>query len=461
MGTEDKNNTAAELVIIGGGPAGIQASRMVKTARPDWRVVVIRPEDYSVVYCALPYAIEGLFPLKRVLKKDALVTDTGSELVRGSVTTVDTDSQAVNLDDGRSLRYQRLLIVTGATPVVPPVKGMDLENVFTVKTEGDARRIMARLALDAGCESGLPPTQTAEKRQTAVVVGSGAIGVEQAVAYVAHGLEVHVVEMQNSILPNLLDEDMAAPLAEELVGMGIHLHLGSALEEIREDCIVLSGDETISMDPDRDFVVVAVGMKPDIDFLSPGTFERGTDGLLVDEHMRTGVANVWAAGDCVAGKSAIDGKPLGGKLATNAVPMAKVVALDILGKEASYPGFYNGAVTVVGKKRAGGTGFTMSAARRRGFEVFATRAGTTARFPMMPEAGDIQIKLVFEVGSKRLLGGQVVGTEAVAERIDLLTFAIQNGSTADDLSKLSYSAQPWQTFLPARNAIVEAASQAL
>lgn len=461
MNMETSNSTAADLLIIGGGPAGIQASRMVKIARPEWRVVVIRPEDYSIVYCALPYAIEGLFPLERAFKKDALVTDTGSELVRGTVSTVNTDDRTVHLEDGRSLRFHRLLIATGASPMLPPVKGIDSPSVFTMKTAADARRILERLALNAGCDRGLPVAQSVGVRQKAVVVGSGAIGIEQAVAYVAHNLEVHLIEMKNSVLPNLLDEDMAGPLVEELTRLGINVHLGTALEEVGRDRVFLSGNESIELEPLRDFVVVAVGMEPDLGFLSPGAFQRGTDGLLVDSHMRTGIANVWAAGDCVAGHSAIDGQPLGGKLATNAVPMARIAAHDILGQEASYPGFYNGAVTVVGKHRAGGTGFTESAARRRGHEVFATRAGTNTRFPMMPDAGDVLVKLVFEVGSKRLFGAQVVGAEAVAERIDLLTFAIQTGATAADLAALSYSAQPWQTFFPARNAIVEAAAQAV
>ena len=116
---------------------------------------------------------------------------------------------------------------------------------------------------------------------------------------------------------------------------------------------------------------------------------------------------------------------------------------------------------IVGKLRIGGTGFTETFARSRGLEVYTSEAATTARFPMMPDAGSINIKLIFEKESDRLVGAQVVGTEAVAERIDLLTFAIQRGVTASELSELSYSAQPWQTFFPARNAIVEAATLAV
>ena len=454
----------ADLLIIGGGPAGIQASRMVKSAQPDWRVAVIRPEDHSIVYCALPYAIEGLFPLKRTFKEDALVTGNGTELIRGRVSSLDVDGMRVSLDDGRSLPYERLMIATGALPLIPPIPGVTKENVFTVKTAEDAQRILERLSLASVGVAEHPEERVGAARQKAVVIGSGAIGIEQAVAYAANGLEVHLVEMRCHVLPNLLDAEMAAEPLAELERLGIHVHLDRGLEALEGDSAVrrvrLSGGESVTLDPLRDFVVVAVGMTPDIGFLEAGGFEQTKDGLVVDEHMRTTVPGVWAAGDCAAGRSGIDGRPLGGKLATNAVPMAKVAARDILGQEATYPGFYNGAVTIVGALRVGGTGFTEAFARSRDLVVIPSIADTTARFPMMPEPGHVRIKLVIEQATQRIVGAQVVGTEAVAERIDLLTFAIQTGATTSDLARLSYSAQPWQTFFPARNAIVEAASAA-
>ncbi len=452
----------ADVLIIGGGPAGIQAARLLRSSQPDWRVAVVRPEDFSMVYCAIPYAIEGLFPLEKTLKKDDLLTGVGAELIRGAISRVDTKGHRAELQDGRSISYRKLLVATGAIPVKPPLPGMNGENVFTVKTEADARRIIARLALNAGCESDGSDSSPKQPAQKAIVIGAGAIGIEQATAYRAHKLEVHLVEMQDHVLPHLIDADMAAPIHQELEDLGIHLHLNTRLESLVGEPAVtgvcLAGEETISLDPKRDFVVVSVGMRPDIDFLGEDNFDRVADGLVVDEHMRTSVPDVWAAGDCVAYKSGIDGQALGGKLATNAVPMAKVAAKDMLGMAAAYPGFFNGAATVAGSLRIGGTGFTETFARSRGLQVASTEASTTARFPMMPAAGHVKIKLVIEEGSERIIGGQVVGTEAVAERIDLLTFAIQRGATASDLAELSYAAQPWQTFFPARNAIVEAAA---
>jgi len=464
----DSTNTSmrkTDILIIGGGPAGIQASRMIKTERPEWDVTVLRPESYSMVYCAIPYALEGLISADKTFKKDDLLTEVGVNLLRLKAVHVNAEDHSVDLQDGTTISYSKLFICVGATPIRLPVPGADLPNVYTVKTGEDMIRLMG--CLNGGqdfCVSDCP-TEVPEGLK-AVVVGAGAIGLEQATAFRARGAEVHLVEMQDRPLPLMLDGEMCSQMiTDEILKTGIHFHVGVSLKEMTGDggcdAVLLSDGTRIDLDPCRDFVVLAAGMKPEIDFLDLDLFEHRPDGLVVDKHMRTNVPDVWAAGDCTAFYSGIDGKPLGGKLATNAVPKAKVAALDMMGIEASYPGFFNGAVTVMGHLRIGGTGFTESFARSRGFEVFSTTAELPTRFPMMPEKGFIRIRLTFEEESLRLVGAQMVGTDAVAERIDLLTLAIQHRLTAHDLAQLSYSAQPWQTFFPAKNVIVEAATEAV
>lgn len=455
-----ENTFKTDVLIIGGGPAGIQASRLIREKRPDLEVTMLRPEPHSMVYCALPYAIEGLFPLDRTFKSDELVTGVGVRLLRDRATGLDAAKHEVSLEGGGEISYSKLLIATGAIPARPPLPGADLDNVFTVKTAADAERIIKRLPLMDDCGEGASDETLTGVR--AVVIGSGAIGIEQATAYRARGIETHLVEMQDHVLPHLLDPDMTGALEDELRQLGVRLHLSSRLEALEGDdevnLVRFAGGKSIELTPGRDFVVLAIGMVPDIEVFSSAGLETTRDGLIVDDHMRTSHPDIWAAGDCVSFHSGIDGKLLGGKLATNAVPMAKVAARDMLGIQGSYPGFFNGAATVVGSIRAGGTGFTETFARSRGLEVFSTRGATKTRFPMMPDAGSIAVKLIFEVDGGRLVGAQAVGDNAVTERIDLCTFAMQSGAGASDLADLSYSAQPWQTFFPARNAIVEAAT---
>lgn len=463
MHNEDSDRRIeANILILGGGPAGIQAARFLKLKAPDLRVTVLRPEPHSMVYCALPYAVEGLFPLSKTFKSDQLLTEVGAELIRATVKHACLADKTVHLDDGRSITYEKLLIVTGAIPVRPNLPGVNLANVFTIKTAEDTLAIMTRLGGTAHCDS--DQVQQAESGIVAVVVGSGAIGIEQAIAYRNRGVEVHLVERCDHVLPNLIDVDMSGEIHRSIEELGIHLHLNASLKCIQgrteAEIVELSDNTQIKLQPGRDLVMLAVGMRPDVKFLNPDEIILDSDGIVIDNRMRTSVPDVWAAGDCASGWSGIDMKPLSGKLATNAVPMAKVAAKDILGLPASFPGFFNGAATIVGKWRIAGTGFTETVAASRHFDVVSGRGQSTTRFPMMPDAGEVRVKLLVECESGRIVGGQVIGSEAVAERIDLITLAIQQGMTANGLSDLSYSAQPWQTFFPAKNAIVEAATNA-
>lgn len=461
----DSNKTLrkmTDVLIIGGGPAGIQASRMLKMERPDWDVTVLRPEPYSMVYCAIPYALEGLFSADKTFKKDDLLTEVGANLLRLKATGVNSGDQTVDLEDGTTIGYDKLFICVGAAPIRPPVAGADLPNVYTVKTGEDMIRLMERLNPGQDlCDNGGVP-----EGLTTVVVGAGAIGLEQASAFRARGAEVHLIEKQNRPLPMMLDGEMCSDkITQEILKTGTQFHRGVSVEKMlgEEECeaVILSDGTRIDLKPGRDFVVLAIGMKPEINFLDLDLFQHQRDGLVVDNRMRTNIPNVWAAGDCTTFHSGIDGEPIGGKLATNAVPMAKIAAHDMLGKNVEYPGFFNGAVTVMGDLRIGGTGFTETVAGTRGMDVFSTSAELPTRFPMMPDNGFIRVRLTFEKPSLRLVGAQMVGTESVAERIDLLTLAIQHSMTARDLCQLSYSAQPWQTFFPAKNVIVEAATEAL
>ena len=206
-----------------------------------------------------------------------------------------------------------------------------------------------------------------------MVYCAGAIGIEQAQAYQARGIETWLIDMAPHALPNMVDADMSAPLHEAMQEKGVHLVFEAKVEALKVtdagvSQVHLSNGDTIDLDPEKDFVCFAVGMKPDVDLFKDSTLEMTRDGIVVDTRMQTNIPDVLAVGDCCTFYSAIDEKALGGKLATNAAPMAK---------------------------------------------------------------------------------------------IDVITLAIQRRMTLKGLSKLSYSAQPWQSFFPARSAIVEACENAL
>ncbi|BAI80185.1 FAD-dependent pyridine nucleotide-disulphide oxidoreductase [Deferribacter desulfuricans SSM1] len=436
-----------KVVVIGGGPGGIQATRTIKMHNPDVEITMIRPEPYSVIYCALPYVIENLVEKEKIRKSDELVTSVGAKLVKDKATKVDFNKKVVFTEKSGEFTYDKLIIATGANPFVPPIPGSDLCNIATVKTESDLENILSYLEKGA---------------KKAVVVGAGNIGIEMAVAMKERGLETYLVEMQNRVLPNLLDEDFAKYPEEDIRETGINLLLNTRVDALEGEKyvekVVLSNGNFIELG-EHDLVVFAVGVKPNIEIFKDTELKIDQYGIVVNEHMMTNIDGVYAVGDVASFLSFIDGKPIAGKLATNAVPMGKIAAYNILGRNYKYQGFINGAITKAVKWRMGGTGFTEEVAKQRGFDIVTAIGETTTRFPIIPGAKKVYVKLIADKKTMRIIGGQVVAGEGVPGRIDTISLAIQNRNTCYDLFNFSYCAQPFQTFFPANNAIVMAAEK--
>jgi NADPH-dependent 2,4-dienoyl-CoA reductase/sulfur reductase-like enzyme len=447
-----------DLVVIGGGPAGITLARMLGRRM---RVAVVRPEAHSMIYCAMPYAIEGIMPPERVYKKDTLVTEAGAELVRDRAVRLDLDSRQVFLAEGEPLTYGKLVLTMGSLPIRPPLPGIELPGAMTCKTQEDLTTLCDLAGRGLG---------------HAVVVGAGAIGIELAQALNARGVHTTLVDMMDSILPNLADADMVTGARALLEENGIETRLGVAVESLTGDGCVeglrLGGGETLAFTDAspihtgtgqslKGIVVFAVGARADLDLVRDTALELGRDGIRVDSRMRTNLPDVYACGDCVEFASGITGEVTPGRLATNAVPMAKVLGRNLLGEDREYPGFFNGAATRVYDQFIGGTGLTEAACARHRIETVTGYGETTTQFPIMPDAKPLRVKLIARRDSGRLVGAQVVSGEPVAARIDLLTFAIQAGAGLRELTELSYSSQPYQAFFPAANAVVLAAENAL
>lgn len=431
-----------EFLIIGGGPAAIT---ICKNFAGKKKIAVIRPEDHSMIYCAMPYVIEGILEFKKTLKKDELVTDTGATLIRDFVMNVDFDNKIVFTKAEEEYQYENLIIASGAEAILPHIEGIRLDGVMTMKTEEDLREIIKRV------EGGV---------RQAVVVGAGAIGIELAQALNAAGLETHLVDIFDTILPNMMDPDMIIPVQEKLGNTGIKLHLDERVARLLGDSYVtgveFDNGKRVELEP-KSLVVFAVGMKPSVDFLRESALAIGKTGIIVDEYMRTNIEGVYAVGDCCEFTSAISGEVALGKLATNAVPMARLLAKNILGQNRQYDGFYNGAATKVSDYFVGSTGLTERAAKERGFDYVVGKAKMTTAFPIMPFAKEIEIKLLVDSTSEMIIGGQIVSGEPATDKVDQITMAMQYDIPIRRMAQMSYSSQPYQSFFPANNLLVQAA----
>ena len=438
--------TDYEVLVLGGGPAGITIAKTLDGAKD---LAVMRPEDHSMVYCAMPYVIEDLLPMEKTLKEDSLVTDTGADLIRDYAVDVDFDEQVVTTGAGDKYGYEELIIATGASPVLPPVEGTDLDGVTTFKHEEDLNRIL---------------NQVDSEVEEAVVVGAGAIGIEMSQALNEAGLETHLVDMEDSILPHLLDAEMVAEGEEQLEDLGINLHLGAQIDSLngteKVEQVKLADDETIDFGPQGGLVVFAIGMQPNVEFVENSDLEIGQLGIKVNSKMETNLDNVYAVGDCVEYKSAITDEVTGGNLATNAVPMGRLLAQNLLGADREYEGFYNGCATKVNDLFVGGTGLLEKEAAED-YDIVVGKAEFTTAFPIMPFAKPVKAKLIINRDNLEILGGQIVSGEPATDKIDKITMAIQYGIDAEELLDFSYSSQPYQSFFPAHNLLVKAAENAL
>ena len=431
-----------DILVIGGGPAGITLAKNIKNKRD---VGIIRPEDHSMIYCAMPYVIEDLLPYEKTLKSDSIVTETGAELIRDRAVDIDFENKIVKTEKNNEYGYNELIIATGADPILPPIPGSELDNVMTFKTENDLEKILDIVDNDI---------------KNASVVGAGAIGIELAQALNEKGINTNLIDMMPSVLPNLLDEDISKKAGEELNELGLDLYLDSKVEKLEGNSkvksIILEGNEKV----ESDFVVFAIGMSPNVDFISDSNLNIGKDGIIVNDKMETNIEDVYAVGDCVQYECAITGNVTSGKLATNAVAMGRVLATNLLGGNRSYEGFYNGAATKVGKYYVGGTGLSERLASDK-FDIITAESEFTTAFPIMPFAKDVKMKLIINKNNRKVLGGQVISGEPVTDKVDKITMAVQYGIKVDRLLDFNYSSQPYQSFYPAHNLLVKAAEKAV
>jgi len=433
-----------DLVIIGGGPAAITLAKNIKEQR---EITIFRPENHSMIYCAMPYAIEGIMPLEKTLKADKIVTEVGAKLIRESIIKVDFKNKTLESDSSKKYSYKQLIIATGAEPIMLPIKGADLKGVMSFKTENDLKTIISLVSKDL---------------KEAVVIGAGAIGIELAQALNAVNVKTHLVDIFSKILPNMMDDDMIETPMEALKNSGVHMYMGEkVIELVGEETVEAINFESgghINFDS-APLVVFAVGMKPSVDFLRESDLSIGKTGILINSKMETNIKDVYSVGDCCEFVSGITGEVVLGKLATNAVPMARMLSKNLLGEDRSYPGFYNGAATKVMSYFVGSTGLREATATELGYETIVGEADMMTAFPIMPFAKKVKVKLVADKKTNRILGGQIISGEPVTDKIDQITMAIQFGITVDQMVQLSYASQPYQSFFPANNLMVQASEQ--
>ena len=433
-----------KVLILGGVAAGTKAAAKLKREMPDAQVTILtRGKDISYAGCGLPYYVGGA-----IASRAALVVNspeqfsglTGAEVLTGrEAFKVDPEARAVlarNLETGAEERYEydELILAVGASASVPPLEGVGLNGVFTMRTPDDA--VAARDYID----------QTGARR--AVVIGGGFIGLELAENLKAKGLTVTVVEALPQIMSNVLDPEMADYARKQLVKAGIRVLTGTTASKFSGDEKVQSVATSAGVLP-ADVVVLSVGVKPNTAFLNGTGLEMNRGTILVDSRMRTNLAHIYAAGDCTQVTNRLTGAGQWSPMGSSANLEARVLAEDLAGGNKAFPGVLGTAVVkLLDNLNCGRTGLTEAAAKQAGFDPVTALAVTDDKAHYYPGASTFVTKLIADRASRRLLGIQVFGAGAVDKMTDIAVTAISLKATVDDLESLDLAyAPPFSTAI--------------
>ena len=428
---------ARRLAIVGGDAAGMSAASAARRRDPELDVVAFERGPYtSYSACGIPYYLGGLFD-----DSDRLISRSPEEHrargitvhTRTEVTAVDLDARRLTVRDEQSGEertegFDQLVLATGAEAVAPPVPGADATE--PVRTVDAAERFGA--ALRRG------------DHHHAVVIGGGYIGLEMAEALVQRDIPTTLVEAAPQVMLTL-DSDIAAHVQDAAEGVGVRVLTGTAVEEVLLDGdgaprAVRAGGETI----DADHVVMATGVKPAVTLAEQAGLELGPSGAVaVDDHQRCpGHDGVFAAGDCAESWHRLLRKPMNIQLGTHANKQGRIAGANATGGDYAFPGVIGTAVSRICRYEVARTGLSEREAADAGVEVVAATIKDRTRAGYFPGNGPIWVKLVCEPGSGRLLGGQIVGVEGAAKRIDVLATCVWAGLAVGEIELMDLGYAP-------------------
>ncbi|HEB49641.1 MAG TPA: CoA-disulfide reductase [Desulfobulbus sp.] len=418
------------IVIIGGGAAGMSAASRIRKLRPDWKITVLEASEWvSHAPCGIPYVVEGISALDRLMhyRPEFFIRERNIDLhIRARVTTV-REGEVVAREEKGERRYpwDRLLFATGAVPRRPPIPGTDLAGVFT-----------ADLPPDAGIIRQYMEEHDVRK---VVVIGTGYVALEMAEAFVGRGMQVTLIGRSDRVLRRTLDREITDMVGARLAGE-LDLRLQETTRAIEGSGRVEQVVTERAVLP-ADLVILATGIRPDTALAESLGVVLGESGAIrTDDRMQTSCANVYAAGDVAECRHLLTGKNTWIALAPPGNKMGFVAGSNMAGHDIRFPGVVGTAITRFMDLEIGRTGLGEEEARRAGFEVKSAVINTSTGPAYFPGHGELRLKGIAEQESGRLLGLQAAGRGVLA-RIDTFALALQQGCTLRDLffSDLAYA----------------------
>ncbi len=413
------------VVVIGGGAAGMGAAGAAKGTDPTAEVVVYTEyQDAAYSPCGIPYVHGKEIPdFERLfLGSKQQYVDQGIDIhYETRVDALDLQARTLSVQ-GRTESFDALVVGTGWGYAKPDVPGNDLTGIYYMKNIREAMQW----------------DKVLDTVSSAVVLEAGPLGLEMVTALAHRGIETHLVDPTPWALSMATDPDIAKPVEDSWVEMGVHLHFNTKLEEILGDANgAVRGVRTSDGEIACQLLVVASHKVPSTELGSAAGLQVGTaGGFIVDETMATSVAGVWAAGDCIEVPHGVSNVPVQGLSGSHAYSQGKVAGTNAAGGRRVYQPVYVPWGMVAGKWMIGGVSFSETLATALGVPFVMGVAQGISRARYYPEMKPVKVKLLAEPETLRLIGAQMVGGEGIKERADFLAMAVRTGITLRDLATM-------------------------
>ena len=425
------------VIIIGGVAAGMSAAAKLKRMQPEYEVVVYEKTDVvSFGACGLPYFVGGFFDdVNNMIARPAeKFRESGIDLnIFHEVIDVDTEAKKLtvkNLTTGEEFvdTYDKLMIASGASSIIPPIKNVNIENVSTLKSMSDGIKVKELM--------------NKEEIKNVAIIGAGFIGLEAVEAAKKLGKNVVVFQLEDRILPQVFDKEVTDILEEEIRKHDVDLRLeeivGELVGETKVEKVITNKGEY-----DADLVIVATGVRPNTSFLKNTNINMLPNGaIIVDEFGKTSVEDVYAAGDCATIQNIVTGQDSYVPLATGANKLGRIVGENLAGANNTFQGSLGSSCIKVMDMEAASTGLTEIQAARLGIEVKTKFISDFNQTNYYPGRDKMYVKLVYDANTKVILGGQVAGYKDAVQRANVIAACVFGKLTTNQLGMLDLCYAP-------------------
>jgi NADH oxidase (H2O2-forming) len=442
-------NKKADVLVVGGGPAGIISAVTTREYYPDKKITLMKDVENGCIPCGIPYMFSSLKDPDENKLGNAALEKNKIGLEIDQALRINRNKKEVITKNGDKYTYNKLILAIGSIPITPPIPGIDREGVYPIYKDMDYLK---------------DKIYGIKSSKHVMILGGGFIGVEFAdeISKI-DGLRVSLVEMLPSLLSHSFDPEFSEIVEQRLNEQGINVLTDTKVEEIlgnnKVEKVRLSNGEELEVDS----IVLGVGSTPNTKLAFDAGLDRGKGkGIWVDEYMRTSDPDIFAVGDCAGKRDFYTRKDTAIMLASTATAEARIAGANLFklkvvrenkGTIAIYSTYINGLVL-------GSAGLTEGTAKKENFEVVIGEANGIDKHPgTLPGANKIKVKLIFSRQSGILMGGQVSGGISAGEVINIIGLAIQQRVSATELETLQIATHPYLTSAPTMYPIIVAAQQ--